>query len=261
MSERTGFQPGVPCWIDTWQPDAHAAVSFYRELFGWEAEDTMPADQPGEHFMCSLRGRDVAAIASRPEAAPAVTAWGTYVQVEDVDAAVRRALDSGGSVMLDPFDALDGGRIAVLADPSGAAVGVWQQGAHRGAELVNEPGTWTMSALVTPDPEAVEAFYSHVFGWETDAFGPVTLWRLPGYVGGVPEQPVPRDVVAVMMPGESDAAWSVDFRVHDVEGTVDTATRLGGRVVQPPAPDGVGVSAVLADPQGAIFSVSRVGPR
>jgi uncharacterized protein len=38
MSERDGYQPGVPCWIDTWQPDADAAVAFYTQLFGWETE-------------------------------------------------------------------------------------------------------------------------------------------------------------------------------------------------------------------------------
>src|SRR4051794_20771491 len=144
VSERDGFQAGVPCWIDTWQPDADAAMSFYTDLLGWEAEDTMPPDVPGKHFMCRLRGRDVAAIASRPDGAPSVTAWGTYVQVARVEETVARTLDAGGSVLLDPFDALDGGRIAVIADPAGAAVGIWQPGAHRGAALVNEPGAWSM---------------------------------------------------------------------------------------------------------------------
>ena len=85
MSERDGYEPGVPCWVDTWQPDAEAAVAFYTQLFGWEVEDTMPPDTPGQHFMCRLRGRDIAAIASRPEAAPPVTAWTTYIWVESAD--------------------------------------------------------------------------------------------------------------------------------------------------------------------------------
>ncbi|HEY1359409.1 MAG TPA: VOC family protein [Thermoleophilaceae bacterium] len=260
MSERNGFQPGVPSWVDTWQPDADAAAAFYTELFGWEAEDTMPPEVPGRHFMCRLRDRDVAAIASRPGSAPDQTAWGTYVQVENVEEAAERARAAGGSVLMEPFDALDGGRIAVLADPAGAAIGVWQPERHRGAELVNEPGAWAMSALATPDPDAAKAFYARVFGWETDDFGPVTIWRLPGYVGGEPDQPVPRDVVAVMTPGDS-AAWMVNFWVDDVERTASHAEELGGRVLSPPAADGVGVTAVLADPQGAAFSVSRVVPR
>jgi predicted enzyme related to lactoylglutathione lyase len=99
MSERNGFAHGVPCWVDTWQPDAEAAMSFYTELFGWEAEDTMPEGVEGTHYMCRLRGRDVAAIASRPEGAPPVTAWTTYVWVDDVDATVAKAIEGGGNVL------------------------------------------------------------------------------------------------------------------------------------------------------------------
>src|SRR5919107_506973 len=62
MSERDGYQAGVPCWVDTWQPDAAAAAGFYTRLFGWTAEDIMPADSPARYFMCKLRGRDVAAV-------------------------------------------------------------------------------------------------------------------------------------------------------------------------------------------------------
>jgi uncharacterized protein len=97
-----------------------------------------------------------------------------------------------------------------------------------------------------------------VFGWETESFGPVTLFRLPGFVGGEPQQPVARDVVAVMMPGDA-AAWTPGFWVHDVDAAATRAGELGGSVVMPPADDGVGRSAVLADPAGAVFTVSKVG--
>jgi uncharacterized protein len=92
MSERDGYQPGVPCWVDTWQADADAAVSFYAALFRWDYEDTMPPGIFGRHFMCRLRGRDVAAVASRPTAAPPVSAWNTYVWVDDAAATAARAV-------------------------------------------------------------------------------------------------------------------------------------------------------------------------
>jgi uncharacterized protein len=271
MSERDGYQPGVPCWVDTWQPDADAAVAFYTQLFGWEAEDTMPPDTPGKHFMCRLRGRDVAAIASRPEQAPqSKPAWGTYVWVESVDDTAARATGAGGTVVMEPFDALDGGRIAVVADPAGAALGVWQPGAHKGAQLVNEPGAWSMSALNTRHPEAATAFYGDVFGWTTESFGAggdeIFMWRLPGFVGGEPQQPVPRDVVATMVPMGRDVPddalpfWSVDFWVGDVDGAVDRTRQLGGTVIAPPydIPGAELRQAVVADPQGAAFSVTEV---
>jgi predicted enzyme related to lactoylglutathione lyase len=268
MSERDGYQHGVPCWIDTWQPDADAAVAFYNELFGWEAEDTMPPGVSGRHYMCRLRGRDVAAVASRPEEAPPVTAWNTYVWVDDADRAAEQAVEGGGAVLKEPFDALDGGRIAIIADPAGAALGIWQPGRHRGAQLINEPGAWAMSMLVTPDPEGAKGFYADMFGWTTRSFGlgeeEITMFALPGYVGGEPQQPVPRDVVGTLAPPGAAANgtpphWSVDFWVRDPDAAAEQTAALGGEVIAPPydLPD-VGMrQAVLADPEGATFSITR----
>jgi predicted enzyme related to lactoylglutathione lyase len=267
MTERNGYQPGVPCWVDTWQPDADAAVSFYTQLFGWEAEDTMPRGVAGKHYMCRLRGRDVAAVASRPEQAPAVTAWNTYVWVDDVDGTVARANEAGGSIAKEPFDALDGGRIAIVADPSGAAIGIWRPGAHKGAQLVNEPGAWAMSGLSTDDTDGAKRFYGSVFGWDYESFGlgdsEMTLWKVPGFVGGRPEQPVSREVVATMgPPGESGDAppyWGVDFWIADVDAAVQRAADEGAEIVAGPYDiPGVGMRrADLVDPQGASLSLTQ----
>jgi uncharacterized protein len=264
MSARDGYEAGVPCWVDTWQHDADAAVAFYTQLFGWEAEDTMPPGIPGRHFVCRLRGRDVAAIASRPEGAPPETAWNTYVCVDSADDAVAKVIDAGGGV-LKQFDSLDGGRIALVSDPAGAVVGVWEPGTHRGAQLVNEPGAWAMSMLRTSDSEGAKRFYGAVFGWDTDTFdaggSELTMWRLPGYVGGEPEQPVPRDVVAAMAPLEGGGVvphWSVNFWADDADAIASKAAELGGDVVAEPT-DGPGFrDAVVADPEGARLSISQL---
>jgi predicted enzyme related to lactoylglutathione lyase len=268
VSEREGFQHGVPCWVDTWQADADAAVTFYRELFGWEAEDTMPEDFSGRHYMCRLRGRDVAAVASRPEGAPDVTAWTTYVWVEDVDRTVAKVIEAEGSVLKEPFEALDGGRIAIVADPAGAALGIWQPGAHKGAQLVNEPSAWAMSGLSTDDPEGAKRFYRNVFGWDTATFdaggAEITMWTVPGYLGGEPQQPVPRDVVATMVPASADGegpppSWSVDFWIADVDRATAKVAELGGRVITQPydIPNTGLRQGVFADPEGATFSLTR----
>jgi predicted enzyme related to lactoylglutathione lyase len=267
MSERAGFQPGVPCWVDTWQPDADAAMSFYMQLFGWEAEDTMPDSVDGTHYMCRLRGRDVAAIASRPEGAPDVTAWTTYVWVDDVDETVRKVTQAGGSVVTEPFDALDGGRIAIVADPAGAVIGVWQPGEHKGAQLVNEPGAYSMSGLVTPDPEGAKRFYPHVFGWDIKTFEmgdeELVMWTVPGYVGGEPQQPAPRDVAATMLPpgaaGDAPPHWSVDFWIADVDEAVAKVAERGGKVLADPydVPNTGLRQAAVVDPQGASLTLTQ----
>jgi uncharacterized protein len=268
MSERNGFEHGVPCWVDTWQPDAEAAMSFYTQIFGWDAEDTMPDGVDGTHYMCRLRGRDVAAIASRPEGTPEVTAWTTYVWVDDVDATVARALEGGGAVLAEPFDALDGGRIAVIADPAGAALGIWAPGTHKGAQLVNEPGAYAMSALITNDPEGAKRFYSEVFGWGIEAFemgdDEMVMWLVDDYVGGEPQQPVRRDVVATMAPPSGDGEgppphWDVDFWIADLEAAASKVEELGGKVLTPPYDiPGTGLrQAAFMDPQGATFSLTQ----
>ncbi|HEV8278848.1 MAG TPA: VOC family protein [Streptosporangiaceae bacterium] len=265
MSERDGYQPGVPCWISSRHSDAEAAARFYARLFGWKAEKITPAGMPGSLFICKLRGRDVAAIGPPQGAgAPVVPAWETCIWADSAQETVQKAAQAGGRALAGPLASFDGGRAAVLADPAGAVFGVWQPGTHRGAQLVNEPGAWSWSALNTHNVEASKAFYAAIFGWQTGTFGTgdgqVTLWRVPGYVGGEPKQPVARDVVAGMVPAPAQVAphWSVDFWVDNVDATADTALKLGGTVISAPASTQAGRTAVLADPQGAQFSVSKV---
>jgi uncharacterized protein len=267
MTEPTGYQHGVPSWVDTWQPDADAAMDFYKAVLGWEAEDTMLEGVPGKHYMCRQHGLDVAAVVSQPDGAPPVTAWTTYVWVDDADATVEKVKEAGGSVVKEPSDALDGGRIAIVADPSGAAIGVWQPGAHRGAQLVNAPGAWAMSRLSTDDTERAKRFYETVFGWNHETFGArgteMTLWEVPGYVGGLPEQPVSREVVATMGPpgenGEAPPHWGVDFWIADVDAAAAAAADHGARIVSGPydIPE-VGMRRVeLLDPQGAALALTQ----
>lgn len=270
MSERDGYAPGVPCWVSAVERDPEAAASFYGRLFGWELESLMPSDSAGAYILCRLRGRDVAAVVSTDGAPPPpASVWTTHVWVDsaqDTAAAVERA---GGSILGSPFHSPGGGRMAVLADPSGAVFSVWEPVERRGAQLVNEPGAWAMSQLLTDDIERAEQFYGEVFGWEADELDAgaalVKLWRVPGYVGGEPQQPVSREVVAVVIElGEQEAAagarpgWNPDFWVADIDATATRAAELGGSVVVATHEIPMFKRAVLSDPEGASFSASQL---
>jgi predicted enzyme related to lactoylglutathione lyase len=273
MSERHGFDPGVPCWIDTWQDDPETAARFYAAVFGWEIEETTPPGSERRYFICRLRGRDVAAIGSPiPDAAPPTPVWTTYVRVDSADGTAAAAREAGGNILVEPADSMDGGRLAMVADPSGAVLGAWEQGGHRGTELVNELSAWSMSILHTRDPDVCKAFYGAVFGWETETFATgagdaeVELYRRPGYVGGEPELPVPRDVVAVMvemdshgMPAELPPHWGVDFWIADVDEAAAKATELGGAVHVPPTDRPGFRQAALGDPLGRPLSSVSCG--
>lgn len=266
MSARDGYQAGVPCWVAAVLPDATAGVAFYTRLFGWEAADIMPPGGPGRYFVCTLGGRDVAAVGSgRGGRAPDVPAWGTYLWVDSAQETATRAAGLGGRVLAEPFDLGDAGRLAVLADPAGAVFCAFEPGRHRGAQVVNQPGAWAMSTLNTTDPEGAEAFYGSLFGWHADPMDAggmaAMLLRLPGFEGGEPGQPVPADVVAVMLaqdgPDGPPPHWSVDFWVTDPDATAARAADLGGKVLAPPSDSPVGRTGTLADPQGASFTVSE----
>jgi uncharacterized protein len=282
---RDGFLHGVPCWVDTAQPDPEAAAAFYEDLLGWKFKDRMPADSPGHYFVAQLRGRDVAAVGSQPEGSPPAAAWDTYIWVDNAEDAAAKAKEAGGTVLLEPFDVTDAGRMAVIADPYGAAFRVWQANKHKGAQLVNAPGSWNWSNLETSDLEGSSTFYNSVFGWESDIVdfgrGSFAMCRLPGY-GDFLEQFDPdlrtrqagagapsgfEDAVAWIVPLSNDGSgghasphWSVTFSVDDADAVAERARRLGGRILVPPVDTPPVRVAILSDPQGAVFSVSKFDP-
>jgi predicted enzyme related to lactoylglutathione lyase len=248
MSERSEYPSGVPCWVQTLQPDPDAARNFYKALLGWEFG--------ADGGVAQLRGRDVAGIDMLP--AGGVPAWITYIRVENADDAAQRATEAGGAVLIGTLDASPAGRFAVLADPAGVPFCVWEAGARKGAQLVNEPGTWTMSSLHTPDPDGAVEFYGTLFGWEVEPIAPgVSAARLPSYTGEK-QQALPTDTVALIAPTTEGVPphWNVNLRVDDADVTGERATSLGGSVLGPPV-DTFGLrSLVIADPQGAVFSIS-----
>ncbi len=277
MPERDGYIPGVPCWVDTTQPDPEAAVDFYRRLFGWELEDVMPPGSPAKYFVARIRGGRVAAVGSQPEGRSAEALWNTYIWVESADATASKVRDAGGKVLIDPFDVMDSGRMALLADPSGAAFCVWQAKQHKGAQIVNEHGSLNFNTLNTRDPEAAKAFYGSVFGWGILALpGGFEMWTLAGYGDhlerdnpgirkAVAESGGPEgfeDVVASINPireEQPDVAphWGVTFAVDDADAIAEKAAELGGQVIAPPFDAPWVRMTVIADPQGATFTASK----
>jgi uncharacterized protein len=274
MPGQDRYIPGVPCWIDTTQPDPAAAAAFYGDLFGWEIENVMP-----QYSIAQLSGGEVAGIAPLPEDGPQTATWNTYVWVTDADETAAKVRAAGGDALWEPFDVGDAGRMAVFADPAGAIFCVWQAKAHRGATVVNEHGSLNFNTLSTRDVEGARAFYGAVFGWELlGAGGAGSMWALPGY-GDFLEERTPglrenmaamgaperfEDVVAALNPLPDDqpdvAHWSVTFAVDDADAIAARATELGGRVAVPPFDAPWVRTTVIADPAGATFIASRFVP-
>jgi uncharacterized protein len=281
MPERNGYIPGVPCWVDTSQPDPEAAVAFYRDLFAWEFEDVMPPGSEAQYFIARIRGGDVAAVGSIPEGAPPQAMWNTYIWVESADDTASTVREAGGDVVMEPFDVMDSGRMAVFTDPEAAMFCVWQANQHKGARIVNEHGSLNFNVLNSRDPDGAKRFYGAVFGWTTlELPGGFEMWTLPGYADHLEreynsdirklteEAGGPKgfeDVVASLVPIGDDQTdvpphWGVTFAVDDADAIATKATQLGGKVVVSPMDAPWVRMTVIADPQGATFTASKYAP-
>jgi uncharacterized protein len=280
MTDRDRYIPGVPCWADAVHPDPEAAARFYGGLFGWTCDDMMPEGESGQYFMATIGGRAAAALGSIPEGAPPVAVWNTYVWVDSADETAARAEAAGATIINEPFDVFDAGRMAMFADPEGAPIAVWQPRRHRGALAVNEHGGVNFNDLYTRELDRAKEFYGAVFGWETLELGSgMAMWAMPTYGDfleelnpGMREQmaamgapPGFENVVASISPIDPDdtttrAHWGITFAVDDADAAAARAKELGGKVLAEPADLPWIRATTIEDPQGATFVASQFVP-
>jgi predicted enzyme related to lactoylglutathione lyase len=251
MGERTQYAPGSFCWTDLTTTDQDAAKAFYGGLFGWEADDR-PVGDGIVYSMMRRDGKDVGAISPQPQMqreAGAPPAWNSYVSVESADATADRAKELGATVVAPPFDVLDVGRMAVIQDPQGAFLFLWEPGNHFGATLVNEPGALCWNELASPDLDASTAFYSALFGWTIQPFEGSPEPYLSIKNGGANNGGI--------RPLEPSAPphWLVYFATEDIDAGLAKVEELGGTKIAGPIDIQVAKIGIVQDPQGAVFAL------
>jgi predicted enzyme related to lactoylglutathione lyase len=248
MPEKDGYEPGTPMWIDI-GTDVEGAKEFYGGLFGWEAQEAGPPEETGGYGFFTKNGKLVAGFG--PQQSHGAPYWTTYIAATDADDITRRVEANGGTAVVEPMDVMTAGRMAVFQDSEGAFFAVWQPGDHKGAQLVNEPGTFYWAEYNARDTHEAERFYTGVFGWgvKHSEGGPMpyTEWQLGGHsVAGMMKLPDGLDV---------PAHWLVYFAVEDTDAAVAKTKELFGSVVVPPMDSPAGAFSVLTDRQGATFAV------
>jgi uncharacterized protein len=249
MGERTSYEPGTFSWTDLATSDPDDAKRFYTGLFGWEPED-QPIPDGSVYTMLRKDGKEVAALFQAREGMP--TFWGSYVTVESADSTATRASDLGGTLMMEPFDVMDVGRMATIQDPTGAVLSAWEPHGSIGATLVNVPGALTLNQLSTPDVPTAERFYTELFGWRTEKVseGDMPYWGI--FLG----DRVNGGIMPVDPDGGIPPHWMSYFGSADVDADAGKAGELGGQVMLPPMDiPGGGRIAVVQDPQGAMFGL------
>ncbi|MGH3087314.1 MAG: VOC family protein [Rubrobacteraceae bacterium] len=168
MGKRDRYEPGTFCWVDLATTDPAAAKAFYGELFGWEAED-MPAGEAATYTMMEFDGDTICGLYEMDDERKSQNAppyWLSYISVEDAGEAAAKARELGGEVIEEAFDVMDSGRMAVISDPGGATVPLWQPKAHIGASRVNDTGCLAWNELQTRDHGSASSFYGNLFGWK-----------------------------------------------------------------------------------------------
>ncbi len=246
---------GLISWADVSAIDMDAAKEFYGGLFGWQAEDQF-MDGQRVYSMFSKDGVSVAGLGPHPQelteqGVPPM--WSSYVAVDDADAVAAGFTEHGGTLMMPPMDVMDSGRMFFGVDPTGAALGFWQAGAHDGAGAFNKTGFMTWNELLTRDLDTALEFYGNVMPWS-----PVSMEGSPEpyFMFMLGEKPTGGAMaMPPSLPAEVPAHWMVYFQVENADATVALAEELGGTSQMPPFDTGVGRVAVLADPQGGVFSV------
>ena len=247
--------PGSFCWIELATTDGPGAKKFYSELFGWEAQDS-PVGPDMVYTMLKLNGKDVGALFQKGEAMKQVpTHWASYVSVTSADEIAAKAKALGATVVQEPFDVMEVGRMAVIADPTGAHFCIWQPKQHKGVGIKGELNSLCWNELLTNDTTKAIDFYTKLFGWKTKTDSGATpyteITNGDEHIGGIMQiQP---------QMGPMPPNWGIYIAVDDCDGTAQKATSLGGRQYVPPTDiPNVGRFAVLSDPQGAVFNIIKL---
>ncbi len=252
MPEVTHHEPGSFCWAELATTDDGSAKKFYTTLFGWSFEDS-PAGPDMIYTTLKKNGKSVGALYKmRPDQKGMPPNWMTYVTVVSADEAAKKAKELGGKLLMEPFDVMDVGRMAIIEDQQGARICVWEAKKHIGAEVVNEPGALCWAELDTTDTESAKRFYTGLFGWGakvSDTY--IELQQGGTSIGGIMK--IPKEW------GPVPSNWLVYFAVTDCDATAKRTGELGGGTIVPPTDiPGMGRFSVLRDPQGAVFAIYKL---
>ncbi|WP_255308388.1 VOC family protein [Streptomyces marincola] len=239
--------------------DLAASQAFYHELFGWEFEEG-----PSQLGLYARAMRDGHPVAGLGEIAPGlrrVVAWLPYIATRDADGTAAAVRECGGTVAVGPLDVEGVGRLAIAADPSGAAFGLWQGGPRRRGSVRHPAGAPEWNELITAETAGVGKFYSMVFGYDAapEPAVPAGTDQLTLSLGTRPVAGIRG--VADALPHDRGPHWLTYFAVPDVDEALETVDRLGGRRAGEPQVSPFGRWARVTDPEGAPFAVIRPAGR
>ncbi len=254
MPEDARYPPGTPCWVVIATPDSSASAAFYGRLFGWQV-----SDPGGGYTTLQLDGLDVAGMFQLPDEAREAGAagrWLVYLATDDIGKQLDRVRPAGGKILTPAFDLPGAGRMAIVADATGAELGLWEAWGHPGAAVTGKPGSLTWTELLTRSRAAAANFYTAVFGWEVESVRAGEETFITCSLHGTPVAGMVQMSAAW---GDTPSFWMPYFAVTDADAMASLAVSLGGELAMPPRDAAGRRLAVVRDPLGALFYVVTEG--
>ena len=258
---------GVPCWMDLLTSDTARAREFYGRVFGWTAEEASP--EFGGYFMFTAGGMPVAGCMPVQPGMDRADVWGVYLASADAAGTLAAAVALGATTRFEPSPVADLGIQALLDDPSGARIGIWQPGVFAGFGPIGtgRPGTPAWFQLHATDYPGSVGFYRDAFGWTPRVMSDTGDFRLTAILdgeAGTPGQPG-QPVAGIMdanahLPAGEGARWEIYVSVDDADKALATVSELGGTIIREAADTPFGRFGDVRDPMGAVFNViGRLG--
>lgn len=255
MTRVTSHKPNRPIWLDLATTDAAAARDFYARVLGWEYDISGP--EFGGYATARIGDMATAGLAGKMDGDTSPPAWTVYFGSEDCDATAARIAAHGGRVLFEPTDIGPYGRMAICADPTGAAFGLWQPKAHVGVGLINEPGAMAWNEVNTRDAAAAATFYAAVFGLRAEV---MDINGAPYHMLHTAEGPACGVLQMTAEWGDMPPHWMTYFAVADVDAAKQAVLAGGGAVPFGPFDSPYGRIIVATDPQGAAVSLIQLAP-
>lgn len=257
MATRTSYDKGTFSWVDLAAHDMDKAQEFYGKVFGWACE-TMDTQGGPPYAEFRLEGKGAGGLGELNEAMKSQgipPMWNSYISVRDIEGVTAKCTELGGTVTVPAMKVLEAGSLAFIQDPTGGNVGLWQPDQHAGAGVVNEPGSFCWNELATRDVEKAREFYGKLLDWDyEEKDGTPSKYYIIKNNGN------PNGGLMQMTEewGDIPPHWMVYFASSDIEATAKSVEQHGGKINVPPFDIGVGKIAVVADPQGAVFSLIQL---
>ena len=244
-----------PVWTDLATDDVEKAKKFYSAVFGWKVE-VSPDPQYGGYATAQSGGKDVAGISPK-QMAQQPSAWTIYIGTPNAAETAKKAEAAGAKIMAPVMEVGEQGHMAIIQDPSGAYLGLWQAGNMHGSQSTGA-NAMGWAELNARGFDKAEPFYKKLFGWgekKTPGEGEnpeYTEFQLHGdsVAGGMEMNP--------MVPAEVPSYWMVYFNVDNVDKAFDKVIAEGGKEMLSPQDMPGGRFAIVSDPEGAAFGLLKM---